>query len=87
MLLCMRTTVRLDDDLLKQVKQYAVEHGMTFTDVLHQALRELLASRRRVRGRERVPLPSFCGEGLQPGIDLDDAAALLELMERGDGAG
>ena len=84
MLLCMRTTVRLDDALLKQVKQYAVEEGITLTAVLHQALRELLAARRRVRDHERTPLPSFSGEGLQPGVDLDDAAALLELMERGD---
>ncbi len=81
MLICMRTTVRLDDALLKQVKQYAVEEGMTLTDVLHQALRELLAARRRVRDRERVPLPSFDGDGLQPGVDLDDTAALLELMD------
>ena len=84
MLPCMRTTVRLDDALLKQVKQYAVEEGMTLTAVLHQALRELLAARRRIRDRERTPLPSFNGEGLQPGVDLDDAAALLELMGRGD---
>ena len=84
MVSCMRTTVRLDDALLKQVKQYAVEEGMTLTAVLHQALRELLAARRRVRDQGRAPLPSFGGQGLQPGVDLDDAAALLELMERGD---
>jgi Arc/MetJ family transcription regulator len=84
MLQCMRTTVRLDDDLLRQVKQYAAEEDMTLTAVIHQALRELLARRRRLAEQERTPLPSFSGQGLQPGVDLDDSAALLELMERGD---
>jgi hypothetical protein len=80
----MRTTVRLDDDLLRLVKQFAAEEGMTITAVMHQALRELLARRERRDDREHTPLPTFRGEGLQPGVDLDDAAALLELMEGGD---
>lgn len=83
----MRTTVRLDDALLREVKQFAAEEGTTFTAVVHRALRELLARRRRHREQERVPLPRFRGEGLQPGVDLDDTAALLELMERGDDPG
>ena len=77
----MRTTVILDDDLLRDVKQYAAEEDMTFTAVIHQALRELLARRSRVAEQERAPLPSFSGQGLQPGVDLDDTAALLELMD------
>lgn len=87
MLQCMRTTVRLDDDLLSDVKQYAAEEGMTFTAVIHRALRELLARSRRLPEEERTPLPSFGGGGLAPGVDLDDGAALLELMERGDDPG
>ncbi len=86
MLICMRTTVRLDDDLMRQVRQYAARHDMTLTDVFHQALRELLARRKRTPERQRQPLPTFSGQGLQPGVDLDDAAALLELMERSDEA-
>jgi hypothetical protein len=34
-----------------------------------------------------VPLPTFGGQGLQPGVDLDDTATLLDLMDRGDAAG
>lgn len=77
----MRTTVRLDDDLMQQVREYAAEHDMTLTALFHQALREMLARRKRLRDRERQPLPSFCGRGLQPGVDLDDTAALLDLMD------
>jgi hypothetical protein len=29
------------------------------------------------------PLPTYRGEGLQPGVDLDDTASLLDLMDRG----
>ena len=77
----MRTTVILDDDLLRDVKQYAAEEDMTFTAVVHRALRGLLARRTRLAAQERVPLPSFSGQGLQPGVGLDDSAALLELMD------
>jgi hypothetical protein len=36
------------------------------------------------RERPGVPLPSFKGSGLQPGVDLDCYSALLELMESED---
>src|SRR5258706_11823259 len=29
----------------------------------------------------RVNLPTFRGQGLRPGVNLDDSAALLEVME------
>ena len=33
------------------------------------------------RERQRVELPTFRGEGLQSGVNLDNSAALLDLME------
>lgn len=78
----MRTTVRLDDELLEEIKRLAVEEGTTLTAILDRALREMLARKKELVGRERVPLPSFEGKGLQPGVDLDDSAALLELMSQ-----
>lgn len=77
----MRTTVRLDDNLLREVKVYAAARDETLTAVLDRALRELIARSRRPMPRESVELPSFAGRGLQPGVDLDDSAALLELMQ------
>lgn len=76
--------MRLDEDLFRQVKKVAAERGSTFTDLVDEALRALLARRSAGAQRERPRLPSFRGRGLQPGVDLDDAAALLELMERAD---
>ena len=81
----MRTTIRLDDDLMRAVKRHALESEMTVTAVIAQALRERL---QRYRDRTSNPPVPLClvttGEGgLQPGVDLDDSAALIELMEDG----
>lgn len=81
----MRTTVRLPDDLLKEAKKRAAERGTTLTALLEEALRETLArSRDREDAGEPVRLTTVGGSGTRPGVDLDDSAALLELMEGGD---
>ncbi len=84
MLKHMRTTVRLDEELMAEVKKLAASRGMTLTAVLDEALREMLARRAQRGAGEPLRLPTFKGRGLQPGVDLDDSAALLELMERAD---
>jgi hypothetical protein len=79
----MRTTIHLPDDLLAQAKRAALESGTTLTAVIEEALRERLA-RREERPSKPVRVTTFGGSGLQPGVDLDDSAALLDLMERPD---
>ena len=77
----MRTTIRLDDALLREVKAHAVETGRTLTSVIEDALR---ASLRRSHSQPERPIPVFRPRsrgGLQPGVDLSDSAALLDLME------
>lgn len=76
----MRTTIRLDDDLLRAAKRAAVERGTTLTAVIEDALRRALAPG-AVASHEEVELPTFRGDGLQPGVDLDDSASLLDLMD------
>jgi K+-transporting ATPase c subunit len=77
----MRTTIRLDDDLLVEVKQIAARSDKTLTSVIEDALREMLARQRETTERTPVKLTTVSGGGLQPGVDLDDSAALLSLME------
>jgi len=78
----MRTTIRLDAHLLAQAKTIAAESGRTLTSVLEDALREKLA-RRRARPRTGpVRLKTVKGGSVRPGVDLDDSAALLDLMGR-----
>jgi hypothetical protein len=72
--------------LLEDAKRYAASRKMTLTALLDQALRELLARNQLRKERPSVSLPSFKGRGLQSGVDLDDSAALLELMEGPDAA-
>lgn len=81
----MRTTVRLDERLLRQAKAVAAEERRTLTAVIDDALRQFLARRAAPRARrERVELPVLSGSGgLRPGVDLDDTAGLLEIMDAG----
>jgi hypothetical protein len=79
----MRTTINLDDALLAEAKQVAARTGRSLTAVVEDALRESL-HRRRLTTREAVDLPTFGEGGVQPGVDLDDSAALLDLMEQDD---
>ena len=81
----MRTTIRLDDQLLADVKQIAAKSGRTLTGIIEDALREMLARQQQVAKRPKVRLPTFTGNGLLPGVDLDDSAALTDLMDQSDG--
>lgn len=79
-----RTTIRLNEHLLVEVKQLAASSGTTFTALVEEALRELLARR---GGDAELPPPRLVtsdGRGLREGVDLDNSAALLDLMERSD---
>ena len=79
-----RTTIRLPEELARAVKRLAAETDRTMTRVIEEALREALARRDQPPKRRPVRLPTFAGGGLRPGVDLDDSAALLDLMEGGD---
>ena len=79
----MRTTVRLDEQLLSQAKQLAARTRKTLTSVIEDALRLKLALSRKRPTASRVKFPTYGAGGVLPGVDLDDTAALLELMDRG----
>jgi hypothetical protein len=77
----MRTTIRLDEKLLREAKLQAARRGTTLTALIEDALRESLARQHKTQQRKPVRLVTFGGKGLHPGVDLDDSAALLDLME------
>lgn len=78
-----RTTIRLDDDLMRQAKRFAAERGITLTTLIDGALRERLARGKEQSSVAAVSLPRFGSpEGrLMPGVDLTDNASLRDLME------
>jgi hypothetical protein len=77
----MRTTINIEDALLAEAKQVAARTGRSLAAVVEDALRESLHRRQRTARRD-VELPVFGEGGMQAGVDLDDSAALLDLMEQ-----
>jgi hypothetical protein len=76
----MRTTVTLDDDLLREAKERAARSNRTLSQVVEDAIREAFA-RREPPGSPTPELPVFTGRGLRPGVDLNDNAALSDLLD------
>ena len=66
----MRTTIRLDDQLLADAKTLALQTGKTLGAVIEDSLREVLARRTREGERKPVKLPRMSGNGLQSGVNL-----------------
>jgi Arc/MetJ family transcription regulator len=76
----MRTTVRLDDDLLAEAKQRAAADRTTLGSLIEDALRRALAQRSAERAG-RIAIRPFGDAQTLPGVDLDDSAALRDLMD------
>ena len=68
MLRCMRTTVNLDDQLLRDAKLLAQQTGRTLTAVIEDALRERLARRHAAAACGTTRLPTVTGHGPLPGL-------------------
>ncbi|WP_157362191.1 hypothetical protein [Haloechinothrix halophila] len=80
----MRTTVRLDETLMREVKSYAARHQRTFTSVLEDALRRLLKEEDMLQTTERIDVVVYTGAGLRPGVDLDDRTTWQPLIDAED---
>jgi hypothetical protein len=78
----MKTTIRLDDDLSAEVRQVAAKTNRTMTAVIEDVLRQHFNQQLAIKERQPVRLHTVDGNGLLPGVDLDDSASLLELMEQ-----
>ncbi|MBM3505860.1 MAG: DUF2191 domain-containing protein [Alphaproteobacteria bacterium] len=79
----MRTTVRLPENLLRRAKRKAAAEGRTLTALIAEGLTIVLGEARESTGQKRVQLPvSAATGGTLPGVDLDDSAALEDIMER-----
>lgn len=82
MLWCMRTTLTLDDDLLREAKERAARSRRTVSQVVEDAMRETFARAAPARRVRVVDLPTSPG-GPRPGVDLNDNAALRDLLDEG----
>ena len=80
----MRTTVNLDDELLRRAKERTARQGSTLSEVASDALRVSLAE--QAEPRREVTLSTFGGSGLKPGVGLEDMDALAALLGEDDRA-
>lgn len=76
----MRTTVRIDDDLLKELKDRAHEEGISLTRLFNRLLRAALLAKRRGSKRRRRHHERTYSMGA-PSVNLDKALALSALLE------
>jgi hypothetical protein len=76
----MRTTLTIDDALLRQLRQRAVDSGKPFKQVVNDTLRAGLA-RPAARPREPYRCPTFSMGALAPGVDLTKANQLAAALE------
>ncbi len=79
MFLCMRTTLNLDDDLMRSIKEHAASTGRTLTSLVEESLRELLTRAESSDGCYTLDWVPVEG-GVQQGVDLTDRDALLDRM-------
>jgi putative antitoxin of VapBC-like toxin-antitoxin system len=81
----MRTTIHLDDALLREAKRAAADSGKTLTALIEESVRERLARRNRGRYvRKRIKLVTDGSGGVGRDVNLDDTADLLDLMDEAD---
>ncbi|MGA2263415.1 MAG: hypothetical protein ABSH28_18515 [Acidobacteriota bacterium] len=78
----MRTTIRINDDLLRRAKNRAAKEGRTLTSLIEDAL-ALIVAEPKAPPRPRLKLPvSKASGGVLPGIDLNRSSNLEEVMSR-----
>jgi plasmid stability protein len=77
----MKTTLQLDDDLLRLAKQRAAAEGIALRAFVEDALRARLLPRAEQRPAFKLDLPVVDGDK-QPAVDIADRNALYDLMEQ-----
>jgi hypothetical protein len=80
----MQTTIQLDDALLDQATKLAHEKGCDLSHLIAETLRDRIAPIPPVATQPFHRLATVGGNGVRPGVDLNNSASLLALMEQGE---
>ena len=75
----MRTTIRIDDEVYRRVKQVADRSDRTIGQVIEDAIQ--LAFRPTPNDVSIAALPVYGGSGVMPGVDLTSNRSIAEAME------
>jgi hypothetical protein len=76
----MRTTLTIDDQVARALKELAHQSGKPLKQVVNETLRAGLSAARARRSRPYKVKPAALG-GMTPGINLDKALALADAIE------
>jgi hypothetical protein len=82
----MRTTINLPDTLAAAAKARAAAEGRTFTSLVEEGLRSVLADDHGDPGGPVEALPTFGDAGGRFLVDLADRDALWAALDAGPGA-
>lgn len=77
-----RTTIRIQESLLDELKKRALKNRHSLTEEIHQLLMSAL---REQPPRKKIELPVFYGgTGVHPGIDITDTSSIIEMLDMED---
>ena len=77
----MKTTLNLNDQVLRQAKQRAARDGIALSRFVEDALRARLAETGGRRRPFRLQYVTVTGDA-PPNVDIDDRNALYEVIDR-----
>jgi Ribbon-helix-helix protein, copG family len=77
----MRTTLTLDDDVAAKLKTEVQRAGRPFREIVNEALRRRLESRRAAAQRRTFKVTARDLGNLKPGLSLDNIAELIDQVE------
>lgn len=81
----MRTTVNIDDSLLREAKSLAAQSGRPLGAIVDDALRVFVSRMTETRRvASAFQLPTARGGGLQPGVDLGNKELIAEILDEDD---
>ena len=73
----MKTTLNIDDSVMRQLKREATRQGRTMSELVETALRVLFRSQKKTQ--DLPPLPTFHSGGAL--VEIADRDALYQAME------
>ena len=79
----MRTTLSIDESLLKRAKKQATAQGVTLGRHVEDAVRTKLAQPENPHTAPSIPIFTR-GDGLRPGIDPSSTRALYDALDAED---
>lgn len=80
MLTCMRTTIDINDEVLRQAKRRAADETVPLREIVERALRAFLGGKSGASTRYALRWRTERGR-LQAGVCLEDRDALFDIMD------